>query len=168
MRLGSYIRGQVDENVTLTALPSKDVIGGNFGETANERTFVSSLVAKYALSNVTKGLDDGPIMLGVAHADYSDAEIEAWIENSASWHSGDLVQQEITKRKIRQLGIFEMPIDANDTVLLNHGRPIKTKLNWMLQSGQTLKLWGYNMGNSNFATTNPVVRAIGHVNLWQK
>ncbi len=135
-------------------------------ETVNERTFVSSVVATYAISDWTPLAGVGPIIVGVAHGDYSSAEIEQWIENSGSWNEGDKVNQEIAKRQIRQIGVLKTPalvtLDSN----LNDGKPMKTKLNWILNQGQTLDYWVYNSGDVAFATTDPDLTIVGHANLW--
>ncbi len=55
---------------------------------------------------------------------------------------------------------------ANQQIVLNDGKPIKTKLNWILQEGQTLAFVGYNMGSVQVQTTTPDVRILGHANLW--
>jgi len=117
---------------------------------------------------MTVGDNIGPIMCGIAHSDYSDAEIEAWIESSTkSWNRGALAEQEIDNRLIRRVGIFT-PIVSLGAEVLNDGKPIKTKLNWPLMSGQGLKVWAYNMGSSPLATTDPNFHVQGHVNLFFK
>ncbi len=105
-------------------------------------------------------------MVGVAHSDYTAAEIEEWIETTGSWDEGDLVQQEIAKRKIRRCGIFDGPSDANNTAVLNEGAARRTKCGWILNLGDGLNQWAYNMGTGDLATTSPVVRVQGHANLW--
>jgi len=161
-----YLRGSVDESIAFAVLAAKDVAVEPFDETVNERTLISSLVAAYSLSNfsVTSGV--GPILVGVAHSDYASAEIEAYIESSGSWDEGDLVQQEIAKRRIRRIGIFDASDLATEDATLNDGKPIKTKLNWILNQGQGLQLWTYNLGTAAVVTTIPVVHAEGHANLW--
>jgi len=47
--MGRYIRGNVDEEVALTTLASKDVVSAIFDETVNERTKITSLVATYGM-----------------------------------------------------------------------------------------------------------------------
>ncbi len=163
-----YLRGSVDESLALTTLAAKTVAEQVFGDTVNERTFVSSVVLRWSLTAFTKSTGDGPIMCGISHSDYSAAEIEAWIENADSWDEGNLVQQEIAKRKIRMVGVFENPIDEADSVVLNYGKSIRTKCGWILNQGQSLNLWGYNMGTSPLATTAPVLQAFGHANLWPR
>ncbi len=167
-RMGRYIRGNVDEELALTALATKDVVGSVFDETVNERTWVSSVKATWSMANFTPIANAGPIIVGVAHGDYTDAEIEEWLESTGQWNEGNLVAQEISKRKIRQVGSFETPDDAADIVVLNDGKPINTKCGWILLQGQTLRLWAYNSGSANVATTAPAVTINGHANLWPR
>ncbi len=166
--MGKYIRGSVDEQLAVSTLAGQTLIGQDFDETVNERMLISSIVATYSLRLVTPINDLGPLLVGIAHGDYTDAEIEAYIEASGSWDEGDLVQQEIMKRKIRRVGLFEQPQNATQAVVLNDGRMIKTKLNWILLQGQTLRVWAYNTGQATFATTNPEVNVNGHVNMWPR
>ncbi len=166
--MGKYIRGNVDDEVVLTTLGAKSANKADMGSSVNERTLVSSIVAMYTMSAFTKSTGDGPIMVGIAHSDYTVAEIEQWIESTGSWNEGDQVSQEIGKRKIRQVGIFENPVDEAASVRLNDGKAVKTKLNWILLQGQTLAVWGYNLGSSPLATTAPIVAIQGHANLWPR
>ncbi len=166
--MGKYIRGVVDTSLTLTTLGAKSAAKANFDNVVNERTLVSSIVAAYSLRNFTQGSDDGPIMVGLAHSDYDVAEIEELIENTGSWDEGNMISQEIAKRKIRIVGIFDVPANALEVSVLNDGKPIKTKLNWSLLQSQTVALWSYNLGASALATTVPVVQIEGHANLWPR
>lgn len=168
--MGAYIRGNVDEELALGTLAAKTLVLAAFDEVVSEKTFVSSLVATWTMTDLTEVGGDGPIMVGVAHSDYTAAEVEEWIENTGSWNEADMIQQrEVGRRLIRRVGVFQ-PTGAAITsaTVLNAGRPIKTKLNWTLISGQTLDLWAYNMGSSALETTDPQVRVQGHVNLWSK
>ncbi len=163
-----YIRGSVDEKLSLGTLGATSLISDIFDDTVTEKAWISSVNAAWSMQGWTQGLDDGPIMVGLAHSDYTDAEIEAVIENTGSWDEGDLVQQEISRRKVRVVGIFPTPHpdSANVAVVLNDGKKILTKCGWMLQSGKSLRVWGYNMGASALATTDPDVNVQGFANLW--
>ncbi len=164
---GRYIRGVVDEKLPLTALAAKDVTSTDFDNVVKDRTRISSLVAAYSMDGFTEGIDIGPIKVGVAHGDYSAAEIEEWIETTGSWDEGDKIQQEIAKRLIRTIGVFTwVDSTASGQVALANGVKIKTKLNWILNQGETLLLWAYNMGDAAVATTVPNVFCDGHANLW--
>ena len=167
--MGRYLRGNVDENLSLGTLAAATLLSAIFDETVNERTYASSAVLSWSLTNWTPAEGDGPLVVGLAHSDYSDAEVEEWIENTSSWNEGDLVQsREIGRRLIRSVGQFPIPVDASGGVVLNDGKPIKTKLGWILLQNQTLRYWAYNQGTSALATTSPDVRLQGHVNLFPK
>ncbi len=166
--MGKYIRGSIDEQLSLTTLAARTLVGAVFDETVNERTLVSSIVASWSLRNASPASDVGPVLVGIAHSDYTDAEVEAYIEASGTWDEGDKIQQEIMKRQIRQVGTLRVLEAATLQSRLADGRMIKTKLNWILNQGQTLRVWAYNLGQAAFATTVPVVDVQGHANLWPR
>ncbi len=160
-----YLKGNVDENVILTDLAAATLVSSDFDETPEQDTLVSSLVASYSIDNLVAG--QGPIIFGVAHSDYSDAEIEEFIENTGSWDQGSKIEQERAKRLIRKIGtlVGTQGTGTND-VQFNGGVPVKTKLNWRLNTGDTLNLWAYNISATALSTSVPVLRAHGHANLW--
>ena len=160
-----YLRGQVDEEVALSTLAGETLISAAFSDSVTEQARISSLVAAYALSGMTPAASDGPIMVGVALSVYTDAQIEEFLEQQDSWEEGDQVAKEVSSRMIRRVGVFTNPPLAVDFAALNDGKPIKTKLNWPLTTGQTLKLWAYNLGTSTL-TTGAIVHATGHANIW--
>lgn len=122
------------------------------------------------MRNYTPIQNVGPLIVGIAHSDYSTAEVEEWLELVTGWDQGDLISQEISKRKIRVVGTFNPEsTDAVATVhVLNGGRPLTTKCGWMLTEGQTIKYWVYNKGSAAIATSAPAIQMIGHANLWPK
>ncbi len=156
-----YLKGNVSETLSLGALATQVVILGPMGETVNERTLVSSLVAQWSLRDHVEG--EGPIEVGVAHGDYTTAEIQAYVDNSGSWNEGDLVNQEIAQRKVRKVGTFGAGPGAPDE--LNDGKPVKTKLNWILTQGQTIDIWAFNRDDGSLTTGIDVI-VDGHINLW--
>ncbi len=161
-----YIKGRIDFSFLLGTLGAKVVISGSEAQVAIEKAWLSSIVCTHTMQNFTKAGVDGPITIGVAHSDYTNAEIEAWLENQGSWDRGNMVQQEINKRKIRLIGTFAGPADAGRTAELNEGRPIRTKCGWQLLTGDTVRIWAYNEGSSALAGTDPVVSQTGYANLW--
>ncbi len=165
---GRYVKGNVDEGLGLGTLSGKTLVSGIFDEVMVESGRISSIVGTYAISDMTPAANDGPIEVGLAHSDYTDAEIEAVIENTGSWDVGNKIQQEIAKRLVRTIGVFESATDALGVDVLNDGKPIKTRLNWHLTTGQSLRLWAYNQGSSALATTAPIVTLAGHVNIFLK
>ncbi len=165
--MGSYMRGSVEEVLSLGTLASRTLISGIFDSVVQEKTLVSSLIGTWSLDDFTNAIGDGPIAVGLAHSDYTDSEIEELIETTGSWKEGDMISKEISRRKIRLIGVFRTSqADSQGIAVLNDGKPIKTKLNWILMEAQSLRLWAYNQGTSALATTVPNVRLFGHVNLW--
>ncbi len=151
----------------LGTLAARTLVSAPISDTVQERTLVSSVVTAWAISDFTSAAGTGPFAVGVAHSDYTDAEIEAVLENTGSWDEGDLVQQEVAKRKVRRIGVINTPDGAaTKSFVLNDGDPIKTKLNWILTQGQTLRIWVYNLGDAAIATTDPDITVSGHANLW--
>ncbi len=170
-RYTRYIRGNVGELLAIGTLASETLVSAPFDETVNERTFATSMVATWSMRDFTDGGGIGPIMVGVAHGDYTDPEIEAWVENTGSWNEGDLVQQrEVGRRLIRKVGTFDSigRNNADEVVVLNDGKPLRTNLKWMLLQGQTLRLWAFNLGSSPVQTTVPDIDVQGWINLFPK
>ncbi len=159
-RRRKYLKGSISDSLALGTLANEDVISGVVGDVVAERSIVTSVEVTAALRGHTAG--EGPIEVGVAHSDYSAAEIEEYLENAGSWDEGDLLGQEVGKRKIRQIGMFDAV--AADQVLFD-GRPKKFKLNWVLNTGQTIQLWAYNRHNLGL-TTGSIYFLDGHANLF--
>ncbi len=143
--------------LALGTLADDVVVGAVLTDTLAESAFLISVKLVWTLSNLTPG--EGPIEVGVAHSDYSDAEIEAWIENTGSWDpSTDKVAQEIARRKIRLVGSFA-GITAEE--VLNDGKPIKTTCKWQLTTGQSLKWWAYSRAGVTNLTTGSSLKIDG-------
>ncbi len=160
-----YVRGNIDLDTALGTLAGKTAVL-QASQTVSSPCRVSSVKAIYSLHGMTVGDNIGPIMVGVAHSDYTLAELEEWIEAaSGSWQRGKLVEQEIDNRLIRRIGVFT-PLISLGAEVLNDGKPIRTKLNWALQSAQGLNFWYYNMGTAALATTDPNGHVQGQANLF--
>ncbi len=167
-RRQKYLRGNIEASLALSTLGSNSLILGAIASVVEERTLISSILANWSLKDLTKVVSDGPVIVGVAHSDYTAAEIEEWIENTGGWTEGNLVAQEIAKRKVRIVGVFAA-IGAGDvdTAVLKDGKMIKTKLNWILTTGQTIDIWAYNAGASGLTGTAQL-HTFGHANLWPR
>ncbi len=168
-RFRKYLRGNIDETAQLGTLGPATAILTVFDEVVTESTFISSAIVSVSLSNYTPGANRGPLLVLLAHSDYSLAEVEQFIETTQSWEVSDLVGQEISRRKIRRVGIFDnLATGITDAIAMNNGRPIRVKLGWMLSTGQTLNLVVYNTGSAALATSDPAVKMQGHANLWPR
>ncbi len=146
------------DSLSLGTLANEDVVGGDMigGQQVVDNTWMMSIRANWTIDDLTVG--QGPIIVGVAHGDYTDAEIEEWIEVNSSISQQNLVENEQARRFIRQVGVFDGSLVGQS---LNDGKPIKTKLKFVLQAGETLRMWAYNFSGDALQTTVPVVRALG-------
>ncbi len=164
----AYLRGAVNHKLSLTTLGSKVVVGSAIADVLTNKAWLSSVKATWTLKNLTESGTVGPILVGVCHSDYTDTQIEEWIEQTQSWETKSKLGQEIAKRMIRRVGVFRSPNIALGAAVLNEGRLVNTKCNWMLEIGQTLKVWAYNSGAGAVSTTVPDLRIEGVANLWPK
>lgn len=150
-------KGPINASFALATLASNDVLSGNLAGTVDRNCRVTSIEATYSLHNLTAG--EGPVVVGVSHGDYTDAEIEEALEaGSGGWTKADKVSAEQANRLVREIGTFSG--EATEETL-NEGRPIKTKLNWGLATGQQLKIWAWNKSGGPL-TTGSSVKATGH------
>ncbi len=153
------MRGDVDIAHSLGALASLDLDLIGTAEQVENRSILLSLRATYTLRGITAG--QTPIVYGISHHAYSAAQVEAWYENTGSWTEGDLANQEIANRKCRIIGVFNDDSVSTDQVL-NDGKPITTKLNWVVSEGQGLNFWAYNESGA-VLLTGAVVQVQGGV-----
>ncbi len=165
--MGRYVRGNIDLRFALGTLGSATAILAALSA-VNERTLVTSIVAQWTVSEFTVAVGDGPIAVGVAHSDYSLVEIEEYLEQTDSWDEGNKVAQEVGKRQIRRIGTISPKDISLGSTTINDGKAIKTKLNWILNQGQTVNVWAYNGGGSALATADPDVIVWGYANLFPK
>ncbi len=162
-----YIRGNLLLSIALPSLAANTLTSGG-SPIVGGRTYVSSVKATYSVIDWTPVTDAGPLSIGVAHGDYSNAEIEEWIEASTgSWDEADTVQtREIGRRLIRRIGTVVNTGESLGTHALKDGSEVHTKLGWILEDGQALKFWIYNMGSANVGGSAPQFNVTGHANLW--
>ncbi len=150
---------------TIGALAPLDVVSNPVTVTSTNPFRIVSVHASYALSELAAVIDDGQ-EFGLAHSDYTAAEVEECLEASSAIDVGNRVERERTNRLVRSLGIFGTQGAAvGQSVQYNDGRKIRTKLNWPIGIGQTLNLWIRN-GSGVVYTTGAAVLMAG--NLWIK
>ncbi len=162
-----YIRGTINEILSFSGLAASAIVTADFQDTVDDTTWVSSVKATYALNSHTQNRSSGPYLIVLAHSDYTDAEIEQWIELAGNWGQGDEIQKEISKRKIRIVGSIKGADNvAEGTSFIDDGRMVTTKLGWILSEGQTINLGVYNTGSAAQVTTTANLEVNGHANLW--
>ncbi len=147
---------RINAGVAVGALDTIDVTSGAIHPAPVNPLRVTSLNASYSWSNIGAAIDDG-LEFGVAHSDYSAAEIEECLEASASIDQGDKIAQEQADRLVRTIGIMPSSGTTGSGRTFNDGRRIRTKLNWLLGIGDTLVVWMRNGSGTIYTTGSSLV-----------
>ncbi len=150
----------INTAVAAGALAAGDVIGGAVTASAVETYRLMSVDCSYNWSNIGAIIDDGATF-GLAHGDYTDAEIEECLEATGSIDLGDKLAQEKTNRLVRSIGTISNSgaLAAAGGASFADGRRVKTKLNWEFQTGKTLTLWIRNASATVWTTASSVTMA---------
>ncbi len=160
--MNKYSRVPVATGVDLGALVAGDLASAAIGPTMKNEGRVSSVELAWSLRDLSN--EEGPIYFGVAHPDYTSAEIEESVEADVTG-PGQMIERERGNRLVRMIGVFS---GQGEDEKFNDGRPVKTKLNWVFQdASKPLAYWAYNISTVTLTTGARLV-GIGHLNVfWQ-
>ncbi len=102
---------------------------------------------------------DGGAAFGVAFGDYTDTEIFECVTATGSISRGDKIVLEKANRWVRLIGTFpSSPSAAPDgEVVFNDGRPRKTRLNWAIPIGKTVKFFIWNQSDTLWSAGSTLV-----------
>ncbi len=155
-------RVSVVASVAAGALAAGAVTSGALTSVGSDTYRVTSIKNTYAWSDNQAVIDDN-MTFGIAHSDYTSAEIEEAVESSGAIDLGDKIQQERANRLVRLIGTISgaNPV-AQAGIQFNDGRPVKTKLNWDISIGKTLVLWMRNSSGVVW-TTGSFLTATGEM-----
>ncbi len=156
----NYAKVRVNPGIALAILADNAALAGSFTAIMTSDGRVSSIEGTYSMRDHTAG--EGPIMVGVCHPDYQDAEIAQAITVVVTG-THTQVEMEQANRKVRIIGTFP---GFSSEEQLNDGRPIKTKLNWPFSETQVaLCLFGFNASGAAL-TTGTILKCLGHLNVF--
>ncbi len=145
----------VDEAMALGTLALNDVIIKAMTQTATEAWRCLSLNGVWSLKGGTSG--EEPIVFGVAHGDYTAAEIEEYLEQEGTMDKANKIAQEQTRRLVRRIGQLS-PDDQ-----FNEGRAKYNRLNWAMATGLTLSMWAWNKSDASPLTTGASIVFTGRM-----
>lgn len=154
---------RIASSVTLGAVGSGAVVKGSVTTASTDPYRLKSINAAYSWTDIQAAIDDG-LEFGFAHSDYTAAEIEECLEAQGAIDKGDKIAQEQSNRLVRSVG----RMTAQSTTVgagsapFNDGRKLKTKLNWLLSTGDTLDMWVRNSSGVVW-TTGSFLQAIGAI-----
>jgi len=78
---------------------------------------------------------------------------------------GDKISNERSSRLVRTIGFFTGAPGTDASKSFNDGKPMKTKLNWLLTEGKAIAVWIRN-GSDTVYTAGTNLLVVGHV--WVK
>ncbi len=143
---------KVNSGIAVGALAAADVTAAAVTAAAADKLRFISVIASYTWTDVQQITDDACVF-GFAHSDYSAAQIEECLEATGGIDLGDKLAQEKTNRLVREIGTFSSVTSAlGSGVQFNDGKPVKTKLNWLMSAGDTLNMWARNASGVVYVT----------------
>lgn len=106
-------------------------------------------VVKVALrGRFTAGAAEGPLLLGVANSDLSDAEIEAYLEldgPTSPQALGSASEIEVRGKAVKVIGV--VPVPASGPMAAGvYSIDFEQSLTLSIRSGRAVKVWAYNLG----------------------
>ncbi len=155
----SLRRVRVTDEIALSTLASDTALTGGLHGALVAAVRVISASMTWSLNGLTQ--DEGPITVGYAHGDYTVTEIKECLEAQTSASGQNKIATEQANRLIRVVGTFSGEASQS----LNNGRPIKTRLNWIIRPGVVLNSFAFNESTA-LLTTGALVHTVG--NLWVK
>lgn len=157
---------RLQENLDAGALGADALISGELIPASDSAYRLSSLDVMSMWTDIAAVIDGGAAF-GFALGDYTDTEMFEALTASASISRGDLIAIEKAGRKVRLVGNFpSSPSAAPDGgVNFNEGRRKKTKLNWMVPIGETVKLFIWNQSDTIWSTGSKLT-CIGNANVF--
>ncbi len=158
-------RVRVATSPAIGALASEDVTTVALTDVTTDKLRLISFNATYNWVDLA-AIIDGGLEFGLAHGDYSAAEIEECLEAAGGIKLGDKIENEKANRLVRRIGVISGEVaTSGQEKQFNSGRPVKTKLNWLLPAGIALNIWFRN-GSGVVYTTGSSMAVLG--DLWVK
>ncbi len=159
-RTKGFIAIPVETEVALSTVSEDNVVIADiFSGTLTEDLYMFRADLTWMLQG-TLTAGEGPYGFGIAHGDYSADEIEECI-NVAITGPFDKINGEKARRLVRRVGRFSQLDAAAPQMQFNNGRPMKTKVRWINESGQNTAIWVENQGAG--ATTGKIVSVTGTI-----
>ncbi len=136
---------RIQSSLSIGALASADVISGAVTNNASNPMRLVSAHLSFGISDLAALIDDG-FMFGIAHGDYTAAEIEECLEAGGTMDQGDKIALEAANRLVREIGIITKSTGGTigSGLSFNDGRPVKIRLNWKLSIGKAFQVWVRN------------------------
>ncbi len=146
-------------SVTLGTLSNLIVVASGLNpDGPNDTMWAISADLLLSTDGMTAG--EGPLLVGIAHSDYSVVEIAEALA-AGNFNQSDKIDVERGRRFVRDTGYF--PVIATHEVI-GDGKAIRTKLGFRVEAGQDLQLFVQNRSGVAL-TTGGIVKFDGKMYL---
>ncbi len=142
-----FVAMPVAGSVLPSTLTSGTVIKSPLIENLAEDFFAISADLTWTIRDGT--VNEGPLQIGLAHGDYTVAEIKEWLDVDLS-NPANLIAREQGGRKCRRTGFFQQGLGAAGEVL-NDGKMIRTRLKFLMNDGVSLDFWVHNQSGASLS-----------------
>ncbi len=129
----------------MSTLGDDAIISGNLHDIAPVESLFSIALDLYV--GWAEG-GEGPLAVGIAHGDYSDAEILECLK-ADTLDLANKIEREQAKRLVRSVG-YITGLDADGA--MNDGKMIRVKSRFHLEEGQNMKFWVWNRSKGALST----------------
>ncbi len=137
----------------LTLAGATTILVDAFPAALEEDFYAISMDLNAQIINLTAGEGD-PMTCGLAHGDYTAAQVEENLELTFLG-PGSKLEQERSRRLVRKAGIFLSEV-VNHTTMRLFGKTgsgqVRTKLKFVIQNGKNLSIWVHNKSGSALTT----------------
>lgn len=146
----------VSESMALGTLADATALAAAIVTLGDAGFYLHAVKGTWTLRGATA--TEGPITVGVAHGDYTVAEIKEW-EDASPTDPDDRVTIEQSRRLCRKVGAFSV---LSVSEVLKNGEEIKTPCRFSVGHTKTINMFAVNKSGSQL-TTGAVVRFDGHL-----
>ncbi len=150
-RRGRTVR--ISRNAGPGALATLDVVSSPITDVSPDPYRLLSANLGWSWGDIQAVADDG-LEFGLAHSDYTAAEVEECLEAQAAIDPGDKVAREQANRWVRSIGRISSAgvLVGGAAQAWNNGLPKFIRLNWYMSIGDTLNVWIRNSSGTVWTT----------------
>jgi len=146
--------GPNDVKIPLNAAQVLGTLGDNtvlkiamFGGNLTEDLFIKAIKGTWTIRGLTA--TEGPLSFGIAHSDYTVAEIAEALDAGSLLGPASKIEGERARRLVRKIGTFS---GAATEETVNNGNPVYTRVGWTQQDGADVNLWVQNQSGATLTT----------------
>ncbi len=144
----------VNETISVGALADGVVVKSDGDAFGRDFYWISSDLY-WGMTNHTAA--EGPLVVGLAHGDYTVAEIAEALNITGMENPGDKTAKEQGRRQVRRAGQFSGVVGDE---VLNDGKTIRTRSKFMVETTQAPAFWAQNKSSATL-TTGTLIKVSG-------